>query len=86
MSLLEFFYDGRKLFLALILTLLLLIFYFVFQIEIIPYNVFIILFSNYLEELNPISLLIFYYFIVNYIFSIIIIGIYDLIKKRSKNA
>ena len=86
MSLLEFFYDGRKLFLALILTLLLLIFYFVFQIEIIPYNIFIILFSNYLEELNPISLLIFYYFIVNYIFSIIIIGIYDLIKKRSKNA
>ncbi|NIM47430.1 MAG: hypothetical protein GTN40_04725 [Candidatus Aenigmarchaeota archaeon] len=87
-SLLEFFYDGRKIFMALILGLLFLIVFFVLKQEIIPYNVFFSLFSKYFEELHPISFLIFYYFIVAYIISSLIIVVYDLIiifiKRRRK--
>ena len=89
-GLLEFFYDGRKLFTALILTLLFLIMFFVFGEEIVPYNVYILLFSKYFGDLNPTAFLIFYYFLVAYLFSSLIIVLYDLIviiaKNRLKNA
>jgi len=87
-SLLEFFYDGRKLFITIILTLLFLIVFFVFKKEIIPYNVFWLLFSKYFGEIHPIAFLFFYYFIVSYIISIIIVGFYDFVrrKRRLENA
>jgi len=89
-SLLEFFYDGRKLFITISLTLLFIIVFFVFNREMVPYSVFLLLFSKYFGEINPTAFLIFYYFLVAYIFSCLIIVAYDLIiiiiKKGSKNA
>ena len=90
MSLLEFFYDGRKLIASLLITWLFLTVFFMFKKEIIPSEVYIILLSKYYSELNPIAFLIFYYFIVSYIFSSLIIVLYDLVviiaKNRLKNA
>ncbi len=87
-SLLEFFYDGRKLFMTLIFTLLFLIVFFVFKQELIPYSIYLSLFSKYFGEINPIAFLIFYYFLVSFIISCLIIVVYDLviitIKRRVK--
>lgn len=89
MSMLEFFYDGRKIIMSLALTLLFLIMFFVYDKEVIPYSVFLLLFSRYFGELNPTAFLLFYYFLVSYIFSSLIIVLYDLViiiaKNRSKN-
>jgi len=88
-SLLEFFYDGRKIFMSLIFSLLFLMIFFVFKQEIIPYDIYFSLFSKYFGEINPIAFLIFYYFLVSYIISCLIIVVYDLfiiiIRRRSKN-
>jgi len=85
-NIIDFFYDGRKLFSALLLTVFFLVLFMEFEIEIIPYNLFITLFSRYFDELAPVIILFFYYFIICYIFSLIAIGIYDLIVgKRKKN-
>jgi len=85
MSLLEFFYDGRKLFTSLILTLLFLVVFFMYKQEIIPYNIYLLLFSRYFGELNPTAFLLFYYFLVSYIFSSMIIVLYDLVVIIAKN-
>jgi hypothetical protein len=85
---LDFFIDGRKLFIALISTIILLILYFVYQIEIAPFNIFLILFSSYFGELPLISFLIFYYFVVSYVYSVLFVSFHDLITimiARSEN-
>ncbi|NIO44007.1 MAG: hypothetical protein GTN36_00415 [Candidatus Aenigmarchaeota archaeon] len=82
----DFFYDGRKLFSALLLSVFLLALFIEFQVEVIPYNLFITLFSKYFGEISPLVFLFFYYFFICYIFIIIVIGFYDLIvKRREKN-
>ncbi|OGI12390.1 hypothetical protein A3K64_00995 [Candidatus Micrarchaeota archaeon RBG_16_36_9] len=85
MSLSEFFYDGRKLFMSLILTLLFIVVFFMYKQEVIPYSVYLLLFSRYFGELNPTAFLIFYYFLVSYIFSSMIIVLYDLVVIIAKN-
>lgn len=90
MSMLEFFYDGRKLFASLILTLLFLTILFVFQREVLSYNIYLLLFSRYFGEINSTAFLLFYYFLVSYIFSSFIIVLYDLViivikNRREKN-
>ena len=89
-SLLEFFYDGRKIIMALSFTLLFFVVLLIFKRDILPYDIYLALFSKYFGEINPMAFLIFYYFLVAYIFSSLIIVLYDLLiivlKGRQKNA
>jgi len=85
MSMLEFFYDGRKIISSLLLSWLFLTVFFMFGREIVPSQVYIMFLTKYYGELNPISFLIFYYFIVSYIFASLIIVLYDLTMIISKN-
>ena len=89
-SLLEFFYDGRKIFMTIALTLLFIIVFFVYNIEMVPYSVFLLLFSKYFGDINPTAFLIFYFFLTAYIYSCMIIVAYDLLvivaKGGKKNA
>ncbi len=89
MSLLEFFYDGRKIFMSLTFTLLFLMIFFVFKHEIVPYDLYLTLFSEYFGELNPVAFFLLYFFIVSYVISCLIIVVYDVVililKKRRKN-
>jgi hypothetical protein len=85
MSLSEFFYDGRKLFMSLILTILFLIVFFVFKQDAVSYSIFLFLFSRYFGELNPTAFLLFYYFLVSYIFSSLIVVLFDLVVIIAKN-
>jgi hypothetical protein len=78
-SLLEFFYDGRKLFLTLMAFIIFLIVFFVFKKEMVPYSVYLLLFSSYFGELNPMAFLIFYYFLTAYIYSSLMVTTHDLV-------
>ena len=87
-SMLELFYDGRKLFITLIMTLFLLIVFLVFKIEIVPYSIFLALFSRYFVEIHPIAFLIFYCFVISYVYSALWVSFHDLISlmiERSQN-
>jgi len=79
-SLAEFFYDGRKIFISLMVFVIFLIAFFVFQKEMIPYSVYLILFSKYFGELNPMAFLIFYYFVIAYVYSSLLVTTHDLVK------
>ena len=74
---------------ALVFTMLFLTVLFVFKREMVPYNVYLALFSRYFGEIDYRAFLIFYYFLVAYIFSSLWIVFYDMIiiviKNRRKN-
>jgi len=78
-NLTEFFYDGRKMFLTLMTFIVFLIVFFVFKKEMVPYSVYLILFSNYFGEINPVAFLIFYYLLTAYIYSSLMVTTHDLV-------
>lgn len=75
---------------ALITFIIFIIAFFNFNIEMVPYSVYLVVFLKYQQELNPLSLLVFYYFIVAYVYSSLLVTAHDLvtivIKGDLKNA
>jgi len=78
-SLTEFFYDGRKILIALITFIIFIITFFIFKKEVVPYSAYLFVFSKYLGELNPMTFIIFYYSIVAYFYSSLLVSTHDLV-------
>jgi hypothetical protein len=57
----------------------------VFKQDAVSYSIFLLLFSRYFGELNPTAFLLFYYFLVSYIFSSLIVVLFDLAVIIAKN-